>query len=366
VRTLVNSLGLAIIFPMWLFAVTMANTYKDAGVDIDAGNEFVNKIKPLIESTRRSGVMSGFGGFGGFFALNTDDMKEPVLVSGTDGVGTKLMLAIEMQKFDTIGIDLVAMCVNDIACCGASPLFFLDYMATGKLKPDEHIELIKGIADGCRQSECALIGGETAEMPDLYSKDDFDLAGFAVGIVDRSKIIEGHDIGIGNAIVGIDSSGFHSNGYSLVRKILRDNSLDLSKTYDGLDRPLGEMLLEPTIIYSRLVKQLMREFEIKGVAHITGGGLSENIPRVLPKAVQAAIDPLSWNIPQLFRFLQGLGSIEDSELLRVFNCGIGLILITPQEQATDLVHAIEGAGLGARIMGKTRQRAEDAPSITFE
>ena len=357
---------LAILVFIWLFAVTMANTYKDAGVDIDAGNEFVNKIKPLIESTRRRGVMAGFGGFGGFFALDTAEMKEPVLVSGTDGVGTKLMLAIEMQKFDTIGIDLVAMCVNDIACCGATPLFFLDYMATGKLKPDEHIELIKGIADGCRQSECALIGGETAEMPDLYSKNDFDLAGFAVGIVDREKIVEGHNIGIGNAIVGIDSSGFHSNGYSLVRKILRDNSLDLSKTYDGLDRELGEMLLEPTIIYSRLVKQLGREFEIKGIAHITGGGLLENIPRILPRTVQASIELSSWSIPQIFRFLQGLGSIDDTELLRVFNCGIGLALVTPQENAKELVSAIEGAGYGARIIGKTRQRPEGAPGIVFE
>ncbi len=343
-----------------------ANTYKDAGVDIDAGNEFVDKIKPLIESTRRRGVMSGFGGFGGFFSLDTDGMKEPVLVSGTDGVGTKLMLAIEMQKLDTIGIDLVAMSVNDIACCGATPLFFLDYMATGKLKPDEHIELIKGIADGCRQSECALIGGETAEMPDLYTGDEFDLAGFAVGIVDREKIIEGSDIGIGNALIGIDSSGFHSNGYSLVRKIIRDNSLDLKKTYDSLDGKLGELLLKPTTIYSRLLKQLWREFEIKGIAHITGGGLSENIPRVLPKAVCAAIDSSTWNIPDIFRFIQNVGGIDDAELLRVFNCGIGLVLVTGQECATDLVHAIEGAGYGARVIGRTRQRAEGEARILFE
>ena len=344
----------------------MTDAYKAAGVDIDAGNIFVEKIKPLIASTRRKGVISELGGFGGLFALDTGEMREPVLVSGTDGVGTKLKLALTMGNLGTIGIDLVAMCVNDIACSGAHPLFFLDYLATARLKPKEHVAVVEGIAAGCREAKCALIGGETAEMPDLYSGDDFDLAGFAVGIVDRNEIIDGSDIGVGQAIVGLASSGFHSNGYSLIRRIVRDASLNLSQTYDGLDHPLGEMLLTPTIIYSPIIEGLRRDFDVNGVVHITGGGLRENIPRILPAGVQAAIALNSWKMPPLFRLFQRHGSIDDEEMLRVFNCGIGMVLIVPRDQATGLIQAIEDLGKNALIIGQTRSRSEDAPAIVFE
>jgi phosphoribosylformylglycinamidine cyclo-ligase len=344
----------------------MTDAYKAAGVDIDAGNIFVERIKPLIASTRRTGVISDLGGFGGLFALDIGGMREPVLVSGTDGVGTKLKLALNMGRLDTIGIDLVAMCVNDIACSGAHPLFFLDYFATARLKPEEHVAIVEGIAAGCREARCALIGGETAEMPDLYSGDDFDLAGFAVGIVDRSEIIDGSDIGVGQAIVGLISSGFHSNGYSLIRRIVRDASLNLSTTYDGMDRPLGEMLLAPTIIYSPIIEQLRRDFHIKGIVHVTGGGLRENVPRILPAGVQASISLNSWRMPQMFRFFQRHGSIDDEEMLRVFNCGIGLALIAPRDQAADLISAAESLGKSALVIGQTGPRSDGAPAVVFE
>lgn len=344
----------------------MTEAYKKSGVDIDAGNLFVENIKPLIKATTRRGVIGGIGGFGGFFALDTNDMKEPVLVSGTDGVGTKLKIAIDMDKLDTIGIDLVAMCVNDIACSGAEPLFFLDYFATPKLKPKEHTEIISGIAKACRETKCALIGGETAEMPDLYAPDDFDLAGFAVGIVDREKIIDGSDVGVGNAIIGLSSSGFHSNGYSLVRKIIRDASLDLNKIYEGFDKTLGELVLAPTKLYSPIVGQLKRAFNLKAVAHITGGGFWDNIPRVLPTGVQALIYKDMWSIPELFRFFQKHASVDDKEMLRVFNCGIGMILICPHDEAMGLVDAIIATGEEARIIGITRVRPKDAPPIVIE
>ncbi len=341
----------------------MSDAYKEAGVDIDAGNRFIQRIKPLIESTKRRGVIDELGGFGGLFALDTDELKEPVLVAGTDGVGTKLLIAREMNRLDTIGIDLVAMCVNDIACSGARPLFFLDYLATGRLDPEEHVALVEGIAAGCREAKVALIGGETAEMPDVYAEGDFDLAGFAVGVVDRKRIIDGSDIGIGNAIIGIDSTGVHSNGFSLVRRIVRERSLDLTETYDGLERPLGELLLEPTRIYSPLVEQLGRTFALKGIAHITGGGLLENLPRILPAGVQARLDRATWQIPPLFRFLQQQGGIDDEEMLRVFNCGIGLVFAVAADAAEEIVAAIAGSGIGARILGTTRAREAGAPAL---
>lgn len=344
----------------------MTDAYKKAGVDIDAGNRFVENIKPLIKSTARRGVMGGIGGFGGFFGLDVADMREPVLVSGTDGVGTKLKVAIDMGVLDTIGIDLVAMCVNDIACSGAEPLFFLDYFATGKLKPDEHTAIVSGIADACRQTKCALVGGETAEMPDLYDEDDFDLAGFAVGIVDRAKIIDGSDIGVGNSIIGVSSSGFHSNGFALVRRIVHDAKLDLKKTYEGFGRPLGELLLTPTRLYSPLLSNLRRNFAIKGVAHITGGGFWDNIPRILPAGVQAVIHKERWQIPQLFRFFQAHGRVDERELLRVFNCGIGMIIVLPHDQAREAVDAINAQGEEAKIIGTTRSRPSGEEPIVVE
>lgn len=334
----------------------MTNAYKKSGVDIDAGNKFVENIKSLIESTKRRGAIGGIGGFGGFFALNTADIKEPILVSGTDGVGSKLKIAIAMEKLDTIGIDLVAMCVNDIACSGAEPLFFLDYFATSKLLPDKHTAIVAGIAKACQETKCALIGGETAEMPDFYAPNDFDLAGFAVGIVDRGKIIDGSDIGSGNAIIGIASSGFHSNGYSLVRHIIKEAKLDLNKTYDGFGKTLGEILLEPTKLYSPMVQQLARSFNIKGIAHITGGGFWDNIPRILPAGVEAQIAKDSWQIPKIFRFFQKLGAIDEKELLRVFNCGIGMVIVVPLCEAEAIVDAITANGTEAFIIGDTRQR----------
>ncbi len=344
----------------------MSEAYKKAGVDIDAGEKFVRNIRPLIKATFRRGVISEIGGFGGFFAPDFAEMREPVLVSGTDGVGTKLRIAIDLEKLDTIGIDLVAMCINDIACSGAEPLFFLDYFATSKLEPDSHTTIIKGISDACKRARCALIGGETAEMPDMYSEGDFDLAGFAVGVVDRAKIIDGSDIGVGHAIIGIASSGFHSNGYSLIRKIIRDANLQLNKVYEGFDSPLGEALLTPTKVYSPLIINLTRDFNIKGIAHITGGGFWDNIPRILPKGVQAVISKQSWIVPQMFRFFQKHGTIDDHELFRVFNCGIGLVLVVPADQAPEILHAINSQGERAWQIGTTRIRPADEPSIIIE
>ena len=344
----------------------MSEEYKKAGVDIDAGERFIKNIKPLIKATHRRGVISELGSFGGYFALDIADMKEPVLVAGTDGVGTKLRIAIELGKLDTIGQDLVAMCVNDIACSGAEPLFFLDYFATATLDPDAHADIVKGISNACQTVKCALIGGETAEMPDMYKKGDFDLAGFAVGIVDRAKIIDGTDVGTGNAIVGLASSGFHSNGYSLVRRVIKNSKLDLTKVYDGLERPLGEALLEPTKLYSPAIGQLRKNFDIKGIAHITGGGFWDNIPRILPDSVQAVISKESWAVPEIFRFFQLSGSIDEEELFRVFNCGIGMVLIVDSACADDIVQMVTSMGEGAWRIGETRMKPKGAASVVME
>jgi phosphoribosylformylglycinamidine cyclo-ligase len=344
----------------------MSESYRKAGVDIDAGNRFVEIIKPFIRATNRCGVIGDVGGFGGFFAPDVSQMREPVLVAGTDGVGTKLKIAIEMGRLDTIGQDLVAMCVNDIACSGAEPLFFLDYFATGRLEPEAHAAIVLGISKACQQTRCALIGGETAEMPDMYAEGDFDLAGFAVGIVDRSKIIDGSEVGVGNAIVGVESTGFHSNGFSLVRRIIREAGLDLGQRYDGLTRPLGEALLAPTALYSPLVLSLARSFHLKGIAHITGGGFLDNVPRVLPAGVQAAIEAKSWAVPEIFRFFQMRGSVPDEEIFRVFNCGIGLAIICPAAEADELIGAAEGCGFKAMRIGATRPRPKGGPAIVIE
>ena len=344
----------------------MNDKYKKAGVDIDAGNRFVDLIKPFIRKTHRRGVLTDIGGYGGLFALDQSKFKEPVLVASTDGVGTKLKFAIELNRYDTIGIDLVAMSVNDIACCGAEPLFFLDYFATGHLKPEEHAVIVNGIAGACKKINCALIGGETAEMPDLYKGDDFDLAGFAVGVVERSKIIDGSDVRIDQKIVGISSSGFHSNGYSLIRKIVREKNLDLKKPIAGIDYELGELLLTPTKLYSPLILHLIRDFKIAGVAHITGGAFMDKIPRIMPPGVQARIVKGSWPIPMLMRFFQEQGVIEDSEMYRVFNCGIGLVLIVNADQTDEVCELAKAYGDEAYVIGTVKAREKGEPPIAIE
>lgn len=344
----------------------MTNRYKEAGVDIDAGGEFVKRIIPLVEETYRPDVLAGIGGFAAHTLLNLEGIGEPVLVSSTDGVGTKLKIAQELNRYDTIGIDLVAMCVNDILCSGARPLFFLDYFAVEKLKPAEHSEIVKGIAEGCRRAGCSLIGGETAELPGIYQKDDFDLAGFVVGIIDRRKIIDGSSISIGNVIIGISSSGAHSNGYSLIRKIIRDNGLSLNMIYDGFNKTLGDLLIAPTKVYVPLIQNLIRDFNLFGIAHITGGGLVENIPRILPSSCKANIALGSWERPRLFDFLQSCGGIEELEMRRVFNLGIGMVIIASPTDAPDIVQRVESFGDDAFIIGEITEREKGEPAIVVE
>ena len=310
----------------------MTITYKDAGVDIDAGDLFVRKIKPYVKSTFRPEVLTHIGGFGGLFALGK--YREPVLVSGTDGVGTKLKIAFLTGRHDTVGIDLVAMCVNDIIVQGAEPLFFLDYFATGRLRPREHADIVKGIAAGCRQSGCALIGGETAEMPSFYGDDEYDLAGFAVGVVEKKKIIDGSKIKAGDQLIGLASSGLHSNGYSLARKVLLEASgFSVKKVLPQFSRPLGEVLLTPTRIYAKTVLSLLKEFDVRGMAHITGGGITENTPRMLPGGTAALIRKGTWKVHPIFRLIQEKAGVDDGEMYRDFNMGIGMILAVPARQA---------------------------------
>jgi phosphoribosylformylglycinamidine cyclo-ligase len=309
-------------------------TYRDAGVDIDAGNEFVRRITPLVRSTFRPEVLTDLGGFGGLFRFDAARYTEPVLVSGTDGVGTKLKIAFLMDRHETVGIDLVAMCVNDIAVSGAEPLFFLDYLATGKLAVAKAEAIVKGIADGCRQAGCALIGGETAEMPSFYPDGEYDLAGFAVGVVDRPKIIDGRTIRPGDVLIGLASSGLHSNGYSLARRVLlEDRKLSLTKAVGEMAQPLGEVLLTPTRIYAKQILELAKSSTLHGIAHITGGGLTENLPRIFPKGYRAIIKRDSWAIPPVFKVIQEMGRISDVEMFRVFNMGIGLVLVVPPSEA---------------------------------
>ncbi len=314
-------------------------SYRDAGVNIDAGNAFVEKIKSSVASTSRPGVMGGFGGFGGCFELPTN-YKQPVLVSGTDGVGTKLKLAIDLNKHDTIGIDLVAMCVNDILVLGAEPLYFLDYYATGELNTEVAASVVAGIAEGCRQSNAALIGGETAEMPGMYGKGDYDLAGFCVGIVEKQNIIDGSKVKAGDVMVAIASSGPHSNGYSLVRKIIEVSQADINAPFGEHEGTLGEALLAPTRIYVKAIHDLLAKFDIHAMAHITGGGLLENIPRVLPENTQAVINKDSWQLPDVFQWLQENGNVEMNEMYRTFNCGVGMVLITSADEADAIISAL--------------------------
>ncbi|MEZ4323063.1 MAG: phosphoribosylformylglycinamidine cyclo-ligase [Myxococcota bacterium] len=300
----------------------MADAYRSAGVDIEAGDRLVDRIKPLAKSTHRPGVLGGIGGFGGMFAI-PPGYTEPILVSGTDGVGTKLLLAQALGKHDTIGIDLVAMCVNDIAVLGAEPLFFLDYFATGRLDVDAAAEVVAGIAEGCRQAGCALLGGETAEMPGMYAPGHYDLAGFAVGCVEKSRLPDPEAVAVGDVLLALPSNGLHSNGYSLVRKVIE--GLDLAE-HHGLGRPLGDVVLDPTRIYVRELVPLFRDGLLKGAAHITGGGLPGNVPRMLPDALGARIRRDAWEIPPLFRLLEQRGGLDLDDLLETFNCGIGMVL----------------------------------------
>ena len=328
----------------------MGLTYKNAGVDIDAGNKLIELIRPSIRSTHRSEVLSNIGGFGGLFALQQNKYKQPVLVSGTDGVGTKLRLAQLMNQHSTIGIDLVAMCVNDVIVQGAEPLFFLDYFATGKLSVDVAHTVVEGIAEGCRQAGAALIGGETAEMPGMYEDGEYDLAGFCVGVVEQEDLIDGNDISEDDLIIGIVSSGIHANGFSLVNKIIKDTNISLHEKL-GV-QTLGESLLSPTIIYSKVVLQLIRSLEIHGLCHITGGGLLENVPRIIPDHLSANINTHSWSRPKIFDWIQDKGNVDDKEMFRVFNCGMGMLAMLPNNHIDKAIEICRQNNHEAKIIGE--------------
>jgi len=329
-------------------------SYRDAGVDIDAGDQLVENIKPFAKRTMRPEVLNGIGGFGGLVEISKK-FKEPVLVSGTDGVGTKLKLAFELNIHDTVGIDLVGMSVNDILVQGAEPLFFLDYFACGKLDVDAATEVIKGIAYGCEQAGCALIGGETAEMPGMYPVGEYDLAGFAVGVVEKANIITGADIQPGDVVLGMASNGAHSNGYSLVRKIIERSKPDLTAKFDG-DRTLTEVIMAPTRIYVKPLLALMQSITVKGMAHITGGGITENVPRVLPENVVADIDSASWQMPKLFHWLREQGNVAEQEMYRTFNCGIGMVVIVAEVDADQAISQLQAAGETVTRIGMIRAR----------
>lgn len=337
-------------------------SYKDAGVDINAGDQLVQRIKGVAKRTARPEVLGGLGGFGALCEIPTK-YKKPVLVSGTDGVGTKLRLAIDLKQHDSVGIDLVAMCVNDLLVTGAEPLFFLDYYATGQLNVDVAASVVEGIGKGCELSGCALVGGETAEMPGMYEGDDYDLAGFCVGVVEKDEVITGEKVAQGDALIGIASSGPHSNGYSLIRKIIEVSGADLSAELDGT--ALGKRLLEPTRIYVKSLLKLMETIEVKAMAHITGGGLTENVPRVLPEFTEAVIDTQSWQWPAVFKWLQEQGNVETSEMYRTFNCGVGMIVCVSQDQAAAAVEALNQSGEHAWIIGNIEKSDQQEPHTRF-
>ena len=338
--------------------------YKDAGVDINAGNELVERIKPHVKRTTRPEVIGGLGGFGALCAI-PGKYKEPILVSGTDGVGTKLCLAIDLKKHDTIGIDLVAMCVNDLVVQGAEPLFFLDYYATGKLDVDVASDVVKGIAEGCVQSGCALVGGETAEMPGMYHAGDYDLAGFCVGVVEKSEIIDGSQVKVGDALIALGSSGPHSNGYSLIRKVMDVAGVNPStEQLDG--HSLSEQVLAPTKIYVKSVLALIKQTEVHAIAHLTGGGFWENIPRVLPKKTKAVIDESSWEWQPVFKWLQEKGNIETYEMYRTFNCGVGMVIALPQSQVETALAILKQSGENAWLIGHIESAIDDEPQVIIK
>jgi phosphoribosylformylglycinamidine cyclo-ligase len=341
-------------------------SYKDAGVDIDEGNKFARSVKALVKPTFRPEVISEIGGFAGLFSLNTEKYRAPVLVSSTDGVGTKLRIATMMEKHDTVGIDLVAMCVNDIVVQGAEPLFLLDYIATGKIEQGVLLDVIKGIVSGCRESGCALIGGETAEMPSFYKEGEYDLAGFVVGVVDRENIIDGSDIAVGDRLIGISSSGLHSNGYSLVRKILFEkHRMKIGDYIKDLKKTLGEELITPTRIYAKTISNILRNFTIHGMSHITGGGLIDNIERILPPGCMAHIKTSSWEIPPIFSFLQEQGGFDQGEMLRTFNSGIGMVLLVAEEDADEIMLRLKGLKEKAMVIGEIVEQPDKADRIEF-
>lgn len=340
-------------------------SYRDAGVDIDQANSFVESIKPLVRATARQGVVGTIGGFGGLFHLDRDLYRNPLIVSTTDGVGTKLMIAHAMDRHDTVGIDLVAMNVNDLIVQGAEPLFFLDYIATGKLDPQRCRQVVEGISRGCVEAGCALLGGETAEMPQFYRKDEYDLAGFCVGVVERDNIIDGSGIRLGDRIIGLASSGLHSNGYSLARKVfLQKKKLKYTDSIDGLQGTLGDELLRPTRIYVKTILSLIKSIQVKGIIHITGGGFYDNIPRILHPSLQARIEKNLWERPAVFDVMRAMGNIKESEMYRVFNMGIGMMVIVKEEDAGDALDRLTSMGETATVIGSIEQRrGDDAPVL---
>ncbi len=328
-----------------------SESYKAAGVDVTAGYEAVRLMKPMVESTFTKGVIGSLGGFGGLFRPEFAGMEDPILVSGTDGVGTKLKLAFLMDKHDTVGIDCVAMCVNDIACCGAQPMFFLDYIAVGKNHPNRIADMVAGIAEGCRQAGCALVGGETAEMPGFYPEDEYDMAGFTVGIVDKAKMIDGSRLAVGDVLIGVASSGVHSNGYSLVRKTLGINEKSVHRYIDDFGKTLGEELLTPTKIYVKALQSVIAKADVKAVSHITGGGFYENVPRMLSDGICAEIEKAAMPIPQIFDLIQKTGNIPERDMYNTFNMGAGLVVAVAKEDADKALAAIAEAGEQGYIIG---------------
>ena len=339
----------------------MKLTYKDAGVDTKEGERAVSLMKEHVKKTFNENVLTGLGSFGSLFSLDVAGMKQPVLVSGTDGVGTKLKIAFMMDKHDTVGIDCVAMCVNDVLCQGAKPLFFLDYIATGKVRAEKIADIVKGIADGCSQSGSALVGGETAEMPDFYGEGEYDMAGFSVGIVDKERIITGERIAAGDRIIGIPSSGIHSNGYSLVRKVFFEKmKMGVDEYVDELGQTLGEALLTPTKIYANACGAVLPKFDVKGIVHITGGGFFENIPRILPDDTAAVIDTDAWQIPPIFTYIEKCGNIDRKEMFSTYNMGIGMLMVVDADDAAGVIEALKAAGENAAVIGEIRQRTDDS------
>jgi phosphoribosylformylglycinamidine cyclo-ligase len=339
-------------------------SYKSAGVDIEKGDAFVQAIKPMVESTFRPEVLTKIGGFAGCVSLNLERYKKPILVSSTDGVGTKLKIAFLMDRHDTIGIDLVAMCVNDIVVSGAKPLFFLDYLATSKLDSQKSVKVVSGIVKGCIEADCSLIGGETAEMPGFYKRGEYDLAGFAVGIVEDSQLIDGSNVTVGDKIIGIASSGLHSNGYSLVRKLVFDrHKMELEERLERIGGGLGEELLRPTRIYVKTILNLARDFNIGGIAHITGGGITGNLPRVIPKGCKAIIRKGTWEIPPIFTFLKEKGNIPEEEMLRTFNNGIGMILVIRSKDVQEISTRLHSLGEKAFIIGEVGKTEREQEKI---
>jgi len=341
-------------------------TYKDAGVDIDTANKFVERIKASIKTTARKEVVSGIGGFGGLFRLNSAGFKNPILVSSTDGVGTKLRVAQLLDKHDTIGIDLVAMSVNDVIVQGAEPLFFLDYLATGKIELEKSVKIIEGITEGCRQAGCTLLGGETAEMPGFYKPGEYDLAGFCVGVVESEKLITGSTVSVNDRIIGLASSGLHSNGFSLARKVLLEKgNLSVHDKVSGLEKSIGLEMLEPTKIYVKPLLNLFKNFNIKGLVHITGGGFYDNIPRIIPQACRSVIKKGSWEIPPVFNVIKEIGNVEEKEMFRVFNMGIGMMLIVTEKECQNVLEHLEMLGEKAYQIGFIEMKDDKQEQVCF-